>query len=155
MNNASPLTLIRTTEEQISAINLIEDMLAENFKTKPNPKDKDASLFSGAFYSAVFNEIKKLNEERDAVEKMLSQLLSDVKSMSKIKITLARFPDDEILSELENWLTKNSLDNFVFDISIDPKILGGIILSTPKGEYKDYSLSTQIDEYFAKQTNTL
>ena len=147
MESLSPGSLIRTTDEQREAIDLLEEMMSENFKSSPSPKNAFRSPFSNSFYSFLLKEINALGRNRETVEKYLKKTLAEVKDLSGIKITLATYPDITILSVIENWLNKNGLERCVFDISTDPKILGGAIIIGQKGQYKDYSLSSEIDNF--------
>ena len=52
---------------------------------------------------------------------------------------------------LKSWAEENLGKYTVFDIDTDPDILGGVILSTKKGLYKDLSLSKKLNDVFAEK----
>lgn len=145
--NASPSSLIRTSDEQSSAIELLEEMLAENFKKNPSPKSANNSIFLKNFYLYLIDKINLGGQSRESTKQFLENTLSEVKNLKKIKITLASPPDETITQSLEKWLNNNNLENFIFDINIDNKILGGAIIVGQRGDYKDFSLGKGIDDY--------
>lgn len=143
----SPSSLIRTSDEQNDAILLLEEMLAENFKKNPNPKSANKSIFLKNFYSYLIDRINSTGQSRENTKQLLEAILSEVKNLKKIKITLASPPDKVVIQNLGEWLNNNNLENFIFDITLDKKILGGAIVIGQRGEYKDFSLDKNIDDY--------
>lgn len=145
--NASPSSLIRTYDEQSSVIELLEEMLAENFKKIPNPKSANKSIFLKNFYSYLLERINSNGADRESTKQLLDNTLTEVKNLKKIKITLASPPDDFVIQNIEQWLNNNNLENFIFDITINKKILGGAIIVGKRGEYKDFGLDKRIDDF--------
>lgn len=143
----SPSSLVRTSDEQTDAIKLIEEMLAENFKNSARPQSANKSLFLSKLYAYLLEEIQESGNNRGATDKILKDVLTQIKSLKEIKITLAIYPDEAILESLESWLNNNGLENFIFDITLDKKILGGAIIVGEKGEYRDFSLNKRLDTY--------
>lgn len=141
--------LIRTSDEQTNAVELIEEMLAENFKNNAHPKSATKSTFLSKLYSFLLEKIQAAGNNRENTDKLLKDALSEVKNLKELKITLALYPDDKVLEGLENWLNNNGMENFIFDINVDQKILGGAIIVGDKGEYRDFSLSKRLDTYLA------
>jgi F0F1-type ATP synthase delta subunit len=145
--DTSPSSLIRTSDEQSGAIELLEEMLAENFKKTPNPKSANKSFFLKNFYSYLIDRINSESGNRENIKIILENILSEVKNLKKIKITLASQPDETTIENLGKWLNNNQLQNYIFDVALDKKILGGAVITGQKGDYKDFSLSKNIDDY--------
>lgn len=147
MNASSPSSLIRTFDEQNSAIELLEEMLAENFKKNPNPKSANKSFFLRNFYSYLIDRINSTSQDRESIKQLLEGILSEVKNLKNLKITLASPPDEIVIENLGKWLNSNQLENYIFNITLDNKILGGAVVIGQKGEYRDFSLNKSIDDY--------
>lgn len=145
--NTSPSSFIRTYDEQNDAIELLEEMLAENFRKTPNPKSANKSIFLKNFYSYLLNKINSTGQDREGTKQLLENILSEIKNLKKIKITLASPPDEVVIQNLGKWLNDNNLENVIFDITLDKKIMGGAIIVGQRGEYRDFSLDKNIDDY--------
>jgi F0F1-type ATP synthase delta subunit len=50
---------------------------------------------------------------------------------------------------------KNLSENVIFDFEVDPKILGGAIITNKKGSYSDLSLLKKINDLFQNQKDQL
>jgi F0F1-type ATP synthase delta subunit len=145
------VNLIRTRQEQQELIKLLEILLEDNFKNKLH----ETKIIVGSEATRkIHEELIKLitsqgiNDKPQEKEKFLNSLLAEVKSLKSIKITLAFEPSDQTLSKLIVWSQKNLKANLIFDISIDPEIMGGAIIVSDTGKYTDSTLSRKMDEFF-------
>ncbi len=62
-----------------------------------------------------------------------------------VSLTLAIEPDRDFLGRLQNWFRENSGEMVVFDLSVDPEIIGGIKLIC-RNHFRDLSLSSLIED---------
>src|SRR3972149_1756155 len=88
-------------------------------------------------------------EDQEEVKNTISSLLENLYKTGVNKTTQSK-------SEYEKKITEEILSdlngkNTVFDIDTDSDILGGVILSTKKGLYKDFSLSKKLNDVFAEK----
>lgn len=99
---------------------------------------------------ADLNWLKSLGEDTHKqfthlnTEEILQKLEQDVQQIETVKLFVAaELPQSGIL-KIGRWLGQN-YPGFLFDIKIDPDLIGGAALSY-KGIYKDYSLKARIEE---------
>lgn len=154
MDHTNILKLIRITSEQSELINLIETLLENNFKEKPGLNDKIInSDLTKKLYNVVSEALISHNiaGDKKETEKFLDSLLSETRNLDKVKITIAFAPNDGVIEYLSKWAKANFSGNIIFDISVDPQILGGAIIANDKGEYADFSLSKKLTDLFLNQ----
>ncbi len=150
MDENAILNLIKTTDEQNSFINLIENMLENTFKRTPEKDEElEHSPFLESISSAITFAIQKRNisNDRNGIEQFLESILTKAKEIPIMKITISFSPSEKLTISLKEWANKNISGNVIFNITTDPKILGGAVIMS-KGEYSNYSLSDKIDKFF-------
>ena len=78
-----------------------------------------------------------------------TQIFEDTqKEIEKIETIVIYLPfqaDTATLNQLGVWLKQNFTSSFIFDIKLDPTLIGGCAL-VKGGIYKDYSLKTKFHE---------
>ena len=145
------LSLVRTSDEQSELISLTQELLENDFKKILTPQEN-----LNQTQSKLWDEINKylasqnLSEDKKAVEVFLQKLLEDARNMKVVKITLALRPNEEILETLKNWSSKNLSPRTIFDVTVDPEVLGGAIISGSNGRYANLSLQWKMASYFQK-----
>jgi F0F1-type ATP synthase delta subunit len=156
MEEKEILKMIKTSEEKMELINIIEDMSANAFKKKLINNTQSLSPFS----QLLSQEISKLIESKNLkssveTEKYLDSLLETVRNIIPIRITIAIEPTQELIQSIKEWSVKNLSENVIFDFEVDPKILGGAIITNKKGSYSDLSLLKKINVLFQNQKDQL
>ncbi len=151
MNYSNFLKLIRTRDEQNQLISLIENMIQGMYKKKI--KSETLSPLKTLLTNEIIKIMQAQNiyENKIKTEKFLNSLLSSVKDLPILKISIAIEPDQRMIDSIKSWSEKNNLGSTIFEFTIDPKILGGAIIVNPKGTYADYSLLKRIDDLFINQ----
>ena len=143
--------------------------LSAFFQTKAQANDFSARLsqISEKLYNTNFNLEKMLTDQlgikkKDAFMSLLRQNKIDVKANSVLKtffssitediatlpvlsLTLAFEPKEKTLQKLSEWFVLNLNRQTVFDISVDPELIGGASISF-KGKHMDFSISPAFDE---------
>lgn len=100
--------------------------------------------------------IKNLENEKSFFSTPQQQFsfFQDVKKILKkilqIKLEVAFQPSLEFCIFVKKWFKENLHTNLILDLTINPKIIGGVIIEY-KGKYGDFSLNKKIDEFFEKQ----
>ena len=151
------LNLIRTGEQQEEAVDLIGEYLEDLFRRN---KEIVQMSFKSGFTKDFANKIAEnlnimgISENQQESEKFLNQLLEEVKKMKKIKLTISFIPQDQLIEKLSFWAKNNFSEKVIFELTVDPKIVGGAIVISPEGEYKDYSLLRKIEKYFSLAETT-
>lgn len=146
---------IKTTEERSDLVNLIEELIENNFKNDPNPIS--VTPFTQKVAEVIYDEINKvgISNDQEEIEKFLEKLLKEVKEIPEIRIGIAIPPTQKLMTKLKEWTDKNGIQNAVFNIEVKPDIVAGAIVMSPEGEYSNYSLSNQLDEYFRNNKQTV
>jgi hypothetical protein len=143
--------------------------LSAFFQTKAQANDFSArlSLISEKIYNTNFNLEKMLTDQfgikkKDAFMSLMRQNKIDVKTNSVLKtffssitesiatlpilsLTLAFEPKEKTLQKLSEWFVLNINRQAVFDISVDPELIGGASISF-KGKHMDFSIRPTFDE---------
>ena len=150
MEFSNILKLVRSCDEQGELENIIASLHKNLYITGiQRGLDNYRTDFEKTAYEIIFSDInsKDIRDNSD-IEKYLDVLLDTVKNLNKIKITIAISPNNHLLDALASWTEKNMRQKYIFDIEVDPQILGGAIISSKKGVYKDFSLSRKINDIF-------
>ena len=114
--------------------------------------EKVAGKVSGDFEQAVSNleSQGKLPKAPEELDKFLNSLDGFVEKLPRVKIKLAFSPGREFLAKVSGWFEKELGQKIILDISLEPKIIGGMVIEY-KGQYRDYSLSNQIENIIKKK----
>jgi F0F1-type ATP synthase delta subunit len=139
---------VRTIDERTELIELVEELLENNFRRDQSPIPNTA--FSKNASDAINREIniRGITNNRSEMEKFLESILSEVKKLPEIRISIAIQPTETLINNLKVWAEKNGLNNAVFVIEVKSEIIAGAIVMSHKGEYGNYSLSSQLDKFF-------
>ncbi len=98
---------------------------------------------------AIFGYIEEagLEPEGDGAQKQfLEQIVTELKAVPLVKITLAFEPDDSFTSKLNETISAQAGQKVILDISVNHHIVAGAVVEY-LGRYKDYSLEPKVDQY--------
>lgn len=104
----------------------------------------------------LFQEIETKNLEPTGDEgqkRFLEELVAQLKKLTLAKVTLAFEPNDEFVAKLSSEITGIVGKKVIIDISVEPKIVGGLLLEY-QGHYRDYSLRSKVDEFVKQRVAT-
>ena len=82
---------------------------------------------------------------KDNIYSSFKNIEAELKKLKILIIYLSFEPEQEQIENIGKWLRTNLTEIKLFDIKLDPSLLGGIAL-VKDGVYKDYSLKTRIQE---------
>ena len=140
---------IRTTDERSEFIDLVEKLIENNFKRDQDPLPN--TPFSKNAIDTIYAEINRLgvSKDREGIEKVLEEILDKVKELPEARISIAITPTENLKNSLKTWAIENNIPNVIFNIEVRSEIVAGAIIMSPEGEYGNYSLSNQLDNYFS------
>lgn len=145
----SILNQIKTKDELASFKEGINALIMVSFKLdKKNFIDVLKQNFDENQAVIIEQQIKGVDSP-ELVDKILRQLLKDMSQIEEVKLLLAFSPKLSFIERLSFWFKSQFGANIVLDISVDPAILGGIIV-VYKGKYIDLTLANKLDQYFIK-----
>ena len=142
---------IRTADERNELIELIEELIENNFRRDQEPLP--GSPFSKNATDAIYVQMNSLgiSNSREDIEKFLEKILEGVKKLPELRISIAISPTENLKKNLKDWANNNDMSNVIFNIEVKSEIVAGAIIMSPEGEYGNYSLSSQLDKYFVEQ----
>ncbi len=128
-------------------IEKLEHLRASSFKTGDSFEKKVITVFNENQGKILLNimEQEKISVNNPlAVVKYVENLLKGLKIIPTVQIRLAILPTKDILEKISDWLIENLGGKCVIDVTVDPTILGGVILESG-GLFRDYSLAKRVD----------
>lgn len=101
--------------------------------------------------SNLENKLQKLaigrnKEASDETSSMLEEFKEGFYKSQVVVLTLAINPDLNFLSSLQEWFSNNLEQKVVFDLKVDPQIIGGAKIIC-REHYRDFSLWAMIEEF--------
>lgn len=87
--------------------------------------------------------------KRDANSKNIPAILDEFKAqfykIQVVSLTVAIEPTQDLLVKLQSWFSENLGQRVIFDLKVDPQIIGGIKLIC-RNHFRDFSLSSTIED---------
>ncbi len=142
------LKYITTKEDLYEFIDLL-DTLVENAFKKGSSFSKTLDKASGQKFSAAIKRIGN-GKSPEQIQDILNKLKQEAEKVNFLSLTIAIEPSEELLTSLSKWAEKNFDNKVIFDITVNPDIVGGAIV-TYKGNYRDESLKKTLEESFGKK----
>jgi hypothetical protein len=143
--------LLKTDRDRTLALLFLNNLYENLYKTdtsfsnflSKNQDEHFAKIILGQFPSDWLAA-----SDKERIEKKINELKKEIQILPTISLTIAIHPNEELLKALEHWAEVNFKTKMIFDIRVNPEIIGGAIVIR-NGSYKDFSLSKKIDEIFA------
>lgn len=157
MDESKVLKLIRTAGEKEELISLAEKLIEETYKEKFEGVSEYSSNLSKKIWEVISLEISSIgiSNNRRKIEKYLNSLLEKTRNINSLKLTIAISPTPELITALSNWVEINLSEKIIFDIKVDPEIIGGAIITSDSGEFADFSLLRKINQIFEAKKSTI
>lgn len=105
-------------------------------------------------YSKLFLNMDIDLSKKDKLTRYFSEIKEYFASLNCMHLTLAFSPSDRFLDTLQTILTSSVGFPPVFDVSVDPIAIGGVIIDY-NGKYLDLSLNKLLDRYFMEHKNAI
>lgn len=100
--------------------------------------------------ASIFKEKFK----KEAPEKYLEGLESELSGLQEIRLTLASELSGDQMENVYSWVSANVGQGVIVNVELDPKILGGAVI-TFKGKYYDGSLVKTVEELLQKNKDSV
>lgn len=78
-------------------------------------------------------------DKPSAVKEFLTRLQTQINNLPVLSLSLAFEPKDATLKVLSDWFLLNIKRHVLFDITVDPTLIAGIVIHF-NGKYLDYSI---------------
>jgi len=138
--------LVRTEEERLSFEEDINTVAGRLYERKEFKIENLRGEVSESFYGLLEELLRaglfpKQVNDRD---KFLRAVKNFLESFETIRLTLAFSPSKDFLSKLSHYFASSGEKPVVLDILVNAEIGGGIVFEN-KGNYRDYSISEQLN----------
>jgi len=148
----------RTTEERDVILAELGNLLTTFYKTDEqeftNMLNSNVSVRTAELIHSLLQEESIELTSRNEVNRLLESLKDQLTEMNTIEITLAIKPQHRFLDQLCTWINTNIQDKSVMELTIDPQIIGGVIL-LHKGRYINLSLKKKVIDTFAENKDAI
>lgn len=92
-------------------------------------------------------EEQGLEPEGDTPQKQfLEEIITELKSVPMVKITLAFEPDDSFTAKINETISSLAGQKVILDILVNHHIVGGAVVEY-QGKFRDYSMEPRVDQY--------
>lgn len=109
------------------------------------------NIIPGDFSPEDLNWLNSLEENfylkftKENLYSNFKDLENKISGLPHLTLYLAFETGPAQIEKISEWFKKNSTTRFIFDINLDPDLLGGVAI-VYNGVYKDYSLRAKIQE---------
>ncbi len=135
------LSKVRTKSEAQYLGDEIDLLLEKIYSTREGGYEEAMKGQVRAWVSELIRA--EMEKESIGAEEYLRGLKERLTKLKTIKLTLAFEPSEVGLDKIHEWIRRNVGEGIVFDISINPTLLGGAVIVSG-GEYRDYSLRRKL-----------
>lgn len=148
----------RTTEERDVILSELGNLLTTFYKTDEkeftNMLNSDVSLRTAELIHSLLQEQNVEMTSRTQVNQLLESLKNELAEMKTVQITLAIKPQHGFLDQLSAWINTNIQEKSLLQLTIDPQIIGGIIL-LHQGKYINLSLKKKVTDTFIENKDAI
>lgn len=141
------LSQVRTKQDVLRLIEEVEILLESLYEDQGRGFDRTiASKVRARVSDAISDEINKSKADKKSY---LLGLEKKLKGLKEVRLTLAFEPSSASIDKFNDFIKKNVGEEVVLDLSFDPKLIGGAIV-TYDGEYRDFSINRFFEEEFTQ-----
>lgn len=128
-----------STQQLRSRLRALKNYFDEKFFGQNQTLNKEDQDWIKNLNSDFLNQFTKIN----TAEK-LEDLQKEINNLAPLIVYIAYEIPKEHVEKIGVWLRENVNPKLIFEIKLDPNLIGGIALSKG-GVYKDYSLRARIE----------
>lgn len=118
------------------------------FETSFNPESALLEHF-GIKKKDVFMTLLRNNnvnpDSRIAIKEFIERIQAKILNLPVLSIILAFEPKEQTLQALSSWFMLNTNKQVLFDISVDPGLIGGVAIYA-NGKYLDFSIRSAFNK---------
>lgn len=133
---------ISTKEELVffvEEIDLLQDFIFKNTKVPLSERVKDKVAENFRKYIKELEDEGFLSGSPDDQLAFFDDLKDYLQKIPLLKLEIAFSPPHDFLDDLRRWFKEENDKKFIFDITVNPRVIGGAIIEY-KGQYRDFSL---------------
>ncbi len=141
---------IADTKVLYRLIDRLQGVVKELYHNKTGTITQKVSSL-GPSLTAIFNylEQNKLEPEGDeAQKKYVEDIITYLKDLPIVKVTLAFEPEDQFINGLNQAISQQVGKKIILDLSVNHHIVAGMQMEY-QGKFADYSYESQTDKFLA------
>ena len=145
------ITSLKTKDDLDRLSSEIDSLLASVFETGNHSFENTLESISVKTTKKITEAIKKNNmdiADKELIKSFLETLKKLLGKFKTIRLIIAFEPKEETIENIHNWVSSNLGEGYILDIETNKGLLGGAIVMSSNGEYRDFSLKKTLEETF-------
>ena len=145
------ITSLKTKDDLDRLSSEIDSLLASVFETGNHSFENTLESISIKTAKKITDAIKKNNmdiADKELIKSFLETLKKLLGKFKTIRLIIAFEPKEETIENIHNWVSSNLGEGYILDIETNKGLLGGAIVMSSNGEYRDFSLKKTLEETF-------
>jgi F0F1-type ATP synthase delta subunit len=141
-------SFLRTKSDTNNLIHILDKLIDGLFKETFDFKNDLSKEASYELFEALEKTVYQFCHnpaDRKVLQDFLSALKKEIVELPIIHIILSIAPKQNLVKAIHDWFYQNYQKTVVLDISVDPSLIGGSVLSFA-GKANDFSLKSRIDQ---------
>lgn len=148
MNLTALHSFINTKKEATEIIILFENLSSqifiENFDLEEFLTENTPAILAKDILSAISENKINVND-RKALQEFFINAIKEIKNLPTVHMILAFEPKIDLIKQIQEWFYENLKKIVILDISVDPEIIAGSIISY-QGLANEYTLANKIEQ---------
>lgn len=145
------ISSVRTTQDLNQIDSEIDSLLISIFETR-NSFDNAIKLISVDSAKKIKEALAKNGLDitnKELVRNFLTGLKDILGKLKTIRIIIAFEPSDLTIENIHNWVLSNLGQGYILSIETDRAILGGTIIVSSNGQYRDFTVKKSLEDAFS------
>lgn len=114
--------------EFVSRLTAIEDQIYETHFSLEKAVGQQLGIQKSDKFLKLMRENNVASDSPAAIKEFLGKMKKTIASLPMISLTIAFEPADSTLHALNDWFVMNCKKQFLLDLTVDPKLIGGAIV---------------------------
>lgn len=150
---------LRTTSDVEQVLLCMEEFVGSFFSAKKLPEQQQifkklptelANLLIKAFATEAITPVNQIS-----IKRRIDDLSDQLRRAKALQLTIAFRATEDTIALFSDWVKKNVSKNLLIDLHYDKNIVGGAILVSHDGSYKDYSVKKNLAHIFQIQRDEI
>ena len=146
------ITSLKTKDDLDQLASQVDTLLASIFETKNQS-------FDNALRSVSLETTKKIKEalakngmdieNKEVTRNFLLGLKKLLGKFKTIRLIIAFELSEKVIENIHNWVSSNLGEGYILDIETNQSLIGGAIIVSPNGQYRDLTVKKNLEDVFS------
>ena len=146
------ITSLKTKDDLDQLASQVDTLLASIFETKNQS-------FDNALRSVSLETTKKIKEalakngmdieNKEVIRNFLLGLKKLLGKFKTIRLIIAFELSEKVIENIHNWVSSNLGEGYILDIETNQSLIGGAIIVSPNGQYRDLTVKKNLEDVFS------